>query len=111
MPNFATQNEQARFLCADALEQLAYMAESFLWRDAYLTGAAELRTPGLNRRARDVLNNSVEDITAQMPPELILAKLGIATFFNTASSEPTYSINFFAVCVSDRFSRCTGFPS
>lgn len=81
------ENEQARFLCADALEQLAYMAESFLWRDAYLTGAAELRTPGLNRRARDVLNNSVEDITAQMPPELILAKLGIAIDCDLAVGE------------------------
>ncbi|WP_347707789.1 alkyl sulfatase dimerization domain-containing protein [Eubacterium sp. 1001713B170207_170306_E7] len=29
--------------CADALEQLAYQAESGTWRNAYLSGAKELR--------------------------------------------------------------------
>ena len=37
------QNTQARYLCADALEQLGYQAESGAWRNAYLTGAYELR--------------------------------------------------------------------
>lgn len=36
-------NTQARLLCADALEQLAYTAESGTWRNCYLTGAFELR--------------------------------------------------------------------
>lgn len=36
-------NQQARYLCADALEQLGYQCESVLWRNAYLTGAKELR--------------------------------------------------------------------
>ncbi len=36
-------NEQARFLCADALEQLGYQAESGAWRNAYLVAALELR--------------------------------------------------------------------
>ncbi len=36
-------NEKARFLCADALEQLGYQAESGAWRNAYLTAAYELR--------------------------------------------------------------------
>lgn len=36
-------NTQARYLCADALEQLGYQAESGVWRAAYLTGAQELR--------------------------------------------------------------------
>ena len=36
-------NLQARYLCADALEQLGYQCESVLWRNAYLTGAQELR--------------------------------------------------------------------
>ncbi len=36
-------NTRARYLCADALEQLGYMAESGAWRNAYLTGAYELR--------------------------------------------------------------------
>jgi alkyl sulfatase BDS1-like metallo-beta-lactamase superfamily hydrolase len=36
-------NHEARELCADALEQLGYMAESATWRNAYLFGALELR--------------------------------------------------------------------
>lgn len=36
-------NQEARRLQADAFEQLAYVSESGPWRDAYLTGASELR--------------------------------------------------------------------
>ena len=36
-------NMDARYLCADALEQLGYQAESGAWRNAYLTAAQELR--------------------------------------------------------------------
>ena len=36
-------NMEARRLCADALEQLGYQCESGTWRNAYLTGAMELR--------------------------------------------------------------------
>jgi alkyl sulfatase BDS1-like metallo-beta-lactamase superfamily hydrolase len=36
-------NQAARALCADAFEQLGYQAESATWRNAYLTGAQELR--------------------------------------------------------------------
>ncbi|MEZ5379298.1 MAG: alkyl sulfatase dimerization domain-containing protein [Acidimicrobiales bacterium] len=36
-------NERARELQADAFEQLGYQSESATWRNAYLTGAQELR--------------------------------------------------------------------
>ena len=36
-------NIEARALCADALEQMGYQAESATWRNAYLYGAQELR--------------------------------------------------------------------
>ena len=36
-------NMEARYLCADALEQLGYQAESGAWRNAYLVAAFELR--------------------------------------------------------------------
>jgi len=36
-------NREARLLAADAMEQLGYQAESATWRNAYLTGAQELR--------------------------------------------------------------------
>ena len=38
-------NVDARALQADALEQLGYQAESGPWRDFYLSGASELRSP------------------------------------------------------------------
>ncbi|MFA5400104.1 MAG: alkyl sulfatase dimerization domain-containing protein [Dehalococcoidia bacterium] len=37
-------NQEARNLEADAMEQLAYQAESTVWRNCYLVGASELRT-------------------------------------------------------------------
>ena len=37
-------NMEARYLCADALEQLGYQAESGAWRNAYLVAAYELRS-------------------------------------------------------------------
>ncbi|MCX5971329.1 MAG: MBL fold metallo-hydrolase, partial [Coprothermobacterota bacterium] len=37
-------NAEARYLEADALEQLGYQAEAGTWRNIYLTGALELRT-------------------------------------------------------------------
>lgn len=36
-------NQTARFLLADSYEQLAYQAESGIWRNFYLSGALELR--------------------------------------------------------------------
>jgi alkyl sulfatase BDS1-like metallo-beta-lactamase superfamily hydrolase len=36
-------NQEARALCADALEQMGYQAESATWRNAFLYGAQELR--------------------------------------------------------------------
>lgn len=37
-------NENAKLLCADALEQLGYIAESGPWRNEYLAGSQELRS-------------------------------------------------------------------
>ncbi|QRY77942.1 MBL fold metallo-hydrolase [Pseudomonas sp. PDNC002] len=37
------QNQQAKALQADALEQMGYQSENALWRNIYLTGAMELR--------------------------------------------------------------------
>ena len=40
------ENEPARLLQADALEQLGFQSESGPWRDFYLSGAMELRSNG-----------------------------------------------------------------
>jgi alkyl sulfatase BDS1-like metallo-beta-lactamase superfamily hydrolase len=60
-------NKEAKLLCAEALEQLGYIAESGPWRNEYLMGAQELRYGiiPLNKPfiSNDVLNNlPLEDI-------------------------------------------------
>ena len=54
-------NKDAKLLCADALEQLGYIAESGVWRNEYLMGAQELRYGVLpiseSFISDDVLNN------------------------------------------------------
>jgi alkyl sulfatase BDS1-like metallo-beta-lactamase superfamily hydrolase len=54
------ENEQARFLQADALEQLGYQAESGAWRNFYLSAAQELRhgvevSPAFNSASPDTM--------------------------------------------------------
>lgn len=67
-------NIQARYLCADALEQLGYQAESGAWRNAYLTGAYELRN------GTDAYSSSVATVGAAangMSTETMLDYLSI----------------------------------
>ena len=80
------QNEEARFLCADALEQLGYQAESAIWRNAYLVGAEELRygTPAANQ---DVMKRKKSDITSGMTTRLSLGYLGIVIDGEKAAEE------------------------
>ena len=74
-------NTQARLLGADALEQLAYQAESGVWRSAYLTGARELREGG-PVQARNLTVGS--DLYRSMHPSMILDYLGIRIDSNSA---------------------------
>ncbi len=69
-------NEAARLLQADALEQLGYQSESGPWRDFYLSGAMELRSNGtvLRGLAGNALGSG---IVASMTPELLLDLLGV----------------------------------
>lgn len=68
------ENMAARYLCADALEQLGYQAESGTWRCAYLCAAQELRQ-GTNTdpasRAASV------NIVSKMTPAMIFEYMGI----------------------------------
>lgn len=67
------QNMDARYLCADALEQMAYQAESASWRNCYLKGASELRNgnPGATTSMASV------DIINAMTLPMILDFTGI----------------------------------
>jgi alkyl sulfatase BDS1-like metallo-beta-lactamase superfamily hydrolase len=66
---------QARALQADAMEQLGYQAESATWRNAYLLGAQELRTPR-SRPAHTTLPISA-DMVALLPLDKFLELLAI----------------------------------
>lgn len=68
-------NQAARLLCADALEQLGYQAESGTWRNVYLSGALELREGVQTSEAGRARQTS--DLTRAMAVDQILDYLGI----------------------------------
>ena len=76
-------NQPARLLCADALEQLGYAAESGPWRNAYLTGAKELRG-GVDADPKFRASGSA-DILRAMTPDMMLDYLGILLDANAAA--------------------------
>ena len=76
-------NEPARLLCADALEQLGYAAESGPWRNAYLTAAKELRG-GVDADPKFRASGSA-DILRAMTPDMMLDYLGILLDANAAA--------------------------
>ena len=69
-------NERARLVQADALEQLGYQSESGPWRDFYLTGALELRSNGTTMKG--LRGNALRPgLVNSMTPELALDLLGV----------------------------------
>jgi alkyl sulfatase BDS1-like metallo-beta-lactamase superfamily hydrolase len=70
-------NQAARELCADALEQLGYQAESGTWRNAYLTGALELRTG--NRAASALSAKGLQNTLLEMTVDMLLDYIAIMT--------------------------------
>ena len=76
-------NQPARLLCADALEQLGYAAESGPWRNAYLTAAKELRG-GVDADPRFRATGSA-DILRAMTPDMMLDYLGVLLDANAAA--------------------------
>ncbi len=64
-------NMDARYLEADALEQMAYQTENATWRNAFLSGAHELR----NGTVPIILDSS--DALFGMPNEALMEYLGL----------------------------------
>ncbi|MCL2054845.1 MAG: MBL fold metallo-hydrolase [Oscillospiraceae bacterium] len=69
-------NKEARYLGADALEQLGYQSESGTWRSAYLTGAQELRH-GVPPEVAAMRSRAANDITRALEPYMVFEYLGI----------------------------------
>ena len=76
------QNTAARYLCADALEQLGYQSESGTWRNAYLTAALELRMG--NSKDESKLAKGSTDILLNTTVEMMLDYMGILIDSNAA---------------------------
>lgn len=82
---FANPNHtEARLLCADAMEQLAYQAESGTWRNAYLSGAKELRE-GILKDPKFRASPSA-DLREGMTPIMLLDYMGILIDSNAAEN-------------------------
>lgn len=69
------ENEAARLLCADALEQLGYQSESGAWRNAYLSAALELREGNQNINAAKA--NTSGEMVMNMTASMIFDLMGI----------------------------------
>ena len=69
------KNEEARLLCADALEQLGYQAEAGTWRNCYLSAAMELRQGGFTPLKKAGFFG--RDLMAQLSPEMAFDYLSI----------------------------------
>jgi len=76
------QNTAARYLCADALEQLGYQSESGTWRNAYLTAAMELRLGNLKDDSK--LAKGSADILMNLTVEMLLDYMGMLIDANEA---------------------------
>ncbi len=75
------ENLEARYLCADALEQLGYQAESGPWRNAYLTAARDLREGSLQYQMKA---GAQQAIISHMGTDLMLDYFGICLDSNAA---------------------------
>ena len=88
-------NQAARDLCADALEQLGYQAESGPWRSAYLMGAWELREG--NQADKEGTTLGRESALAGMTVRMMLQYIDI----NTDALEAQRDDFTLKLCISD----------
>ena len=93
-------NQKARNLCADALEQLGYQAESGAWRNAYLMGAAELRKGNLSGLARTA--NGLGTAMKEMTVDMLLDYIAILTDANVAQNDDV-TLNLIVTDVNEKF--------
>lgn len=77
-------NSAARELQADALEQLGYQSENATWRNAYLTGAQELRN-GVAPAASK--GGSADDLVRALTPTLFFDYLGVRVDASKAAEQ------------------------
>ncbi len=84
------ENTAARLLCADALEQLGYQAESGTWRNAYLSAALELRNGNAAKKGANAKSDG--SVLKNMTAEMIFDYIGILLDKHSMSGED-FTIN------------------
>ena len=94
------KNIKARHLCADAMEQLGYQAESGIWRNAYLCGAYELRYGTISDNSKKATETS--DALMSMSLVMIFEYMRILINANKAEHEDII-INFH---IKDQEKQC-----
>ncbi len=85
------ENEAARLLCADALEQLGYQAESGTWRNAYLSASLELRQGNQSEKSLDGISSG--DTIKNLSTSSLLQYMAILLNKEKLEGE-NFSINF-----------------
>ena len=78
-------NGDARNLCADALEQLGDQAESGTWRNAYLTGAYELRNG--NSAAQGQSAGGMKNTIAEWSVRMMFYNLAVSSDANAVQND------------------------
>ena len=68
-------NSEARALCADALEQMGYQAESATWRNAFLFGAQELRHGMLRMPPRGLSADTLAGLSTDIFFDMLAIRL------------------------------------
>ena len=89
-------NTNARYLEADALEQLGYQTENGPWRNNFLVGAAELRGK------KTPLTTDITDALMGVPTELLFEFTGLLIDKNQAEGKK-FNIN---LNLTDRKEKC-----
>ncbi|MBO4914889.1 MAG: MBL fold metallo-hydrolase [Oscillospiraceae bacterium] len=93
-------NQDARDLCAAALEQLGYQSESGPWRCAYLMGAWELREGNQAVKERTVTGR--EGMQAEMTADMLLDYIDIMTDALAAQND-NFSLELNVTDTGERF--------
>lgn len=93
-------NEAARLLCADAMEQLGYQAESGPWRNAYLTAALELRHGNQAMNASQTKGGMT--ILKEMTPAMIFDYMAIM-MDKQALANQDFTMNMTLIDVGERY--------
>lgn len=93
------ENTAARLLCADALEQLGYQAESGPWRNAYLTAAKELREGNAVGTLKAATSNG--DIQKNMTASMLFDYMGIL-LDKQAMAEYDFTVNIILPDVNEQ---------